>query len=81
MPSSILRKCCACGKIINRTELIRILTDHKTGKIVIKPDNKQFGRSQYLCKSEECLKLALKKKRLKHLSDKEIEVLKNIIVN
>ena len=75
VPSVVLRKCCACGKIVNRNELIKILKEHKTGKIIINPNNKQFGRSMYLCKNEECLKTAIKKKRLKHLSENEIEIL------
>ena len=79
VPSIVLRKCCACGKIIDRNELIRILKEHKTGEIIIAPNNKQFGRSIYLCKNEECLKTAIKKKRLKHLSENEIEILRNEI--
>ena len=80
VPSVVLRKCCACGKITNRNELIRILKEHKTGEIIISPNNKQFGRSIYLCKNEECLKTAIKKKRLKHLSENEIEILKREII-
>jgi len=79
MPSVVFRKCCACGKILDRQNLIRILKEAKTGKIIINPNNKQFGRSNYICKSEECLKLAIKKKRLKFLSEEEIGKLKNII--
>jgi len=79
VPSVVLRKCCACGKILNRTELVRILKDYKTGKIIINPDTKHFGRSIYLCKDAECFKLAVKKKRLKHLMENEIEILKREI--
>ena len=76
VPSCVLRKCCACGKIIDRTNLIKILKDHKTGDIIINPNSKTFGRSIYLCKTEECLKLAIKKKRLKHLPENIIDNLK-----
>ena len=78
-PSVILRKCCACGKVIDRNELIRILKEHKTSEIIIEPNNKQFGRSMYLCKNEECLKLALKKKRFKNFSEDIINKIQTII--
>ncbi|MCR4881098.1 MAG: YlxR family protein [bacterium] len=74
--SSIMRKCCACGKIADRKDFIRILRNHKTGEYIISPDNKQFGRSIYICKCNECLKSAIKKKRLKALSEEQIEQIK-----
>ena len=73
MPSVVLRKCCACGKISDRNIFIRIMQEHASGKIIINPDNFQFGRSIYLCKNEECIKIALKKKKLKNLSEQDIE--------
>lgn len=69
--SPVLRKCCACGKIADRNGFIRILQEHGSGNIIINPNSKQFGRSTYLCKSHECLKLAKKKKRLKGLSEEQ----------
>ncbi len=80
VPSVILRKCCACQQIIDRKNLIRILKEHKTGKIIIEPTPKQFGRSTYLCKNEECLKLALKKKRLRNLSPNELKEIEGYIL-
>ena len=80
VPSVIERKCCACNKIFNRSQFIRIMTEYNTGKIIINPNSKQFGRSIYLCKKEECLKIAIKKKRLKNLSKEDIEALKRIIL-
>ena len=79
VPSVVLRKCCACGRISDRTDFIRILREHKTGKIIINPDNFQFGRSTYLCKNQECLKIALKKKRFKNFSEEMIEEIKNFL--
>ena len=78
-PSAILRKCIACGKIIDRTDLIRILYSAHSDEIIINPNSKQFGKSKYLCPNEECLKLALKKKRLKGLSDLHIAEIKAMI--
>ena len=69
VPSTILRKCCACGKIVDRNNLIRIMKDNKTGEIIINPSNKQFGRSSYLCKDKDCLKLAIKKTKMKSPSN------------
>ena len=80
-PSVILRKCCACGKVADRNELIRILREHTTSEIIIEPNNKQFGRSMYLCKNDECLKLALKKKRFKNFSEEIINKIRVIIKN
>ena len=78
VPSVILRKCCACQNKFPRENLIRILKEHKTGSIIINPSNTDFGRSTYLCKNEECFKIALKKKRLKNLNENEIEMLKKL---
>ena len=76
--SCVMRKCCACGKISDRNNFIRILREHNSGKYLINPNNKQFGRSIYLCKNESCLKTAIKKKRLKNLTDEQLELLKEI---
>ena len=58
------RKCVGCGKIKPREEMIKVTKDYKTGKIVIEPDSKTFGRSAYFCYNENCKALALKKNRL-----------------
>ena len=68
----IERKCIGCNKIFGRDKLIRILKCHKTKAIIINPDSKQFGRSAYLCPNKECLKIALKKKKLLKLFKTEI---------
>ena len=57
------RKCIACGEIFDRKNLIKMTVDYKSKEIVVNPDNKIFGRSAYLCRSEDCLKLAVKKNR------------------
>ena len=77
--STVMRKCCACGKITDRSELIRIMQDFQTGEMIINPDRKHFGRSVYLCQNSECLKLAQKKKRLKNLSNEQVELLTKLI--
>lgn len=63
----IQRKCAACGGVFGRENLIRIMSENKTGEIIINPDNKTFGRSAYLCQNENCIKNAIKKNRLERV--------------
>ena len=79
MPLVVLRKCTACGKITDRKDLIRILKNYKTSQIIINPNPNEFGRSTYICRNPECLKNAIKKKRLKNLTPENIEEINNLI--
>ena len=79
LPSAVCRKCIACGNIKDRQTLVRILIEAKTQKIIINPDSKHFGKSKYLCNNLDCLNYAIKKKRLKFLSDEDLKFLKSII--
>lgn len=79
VPSTVLRKCCACGKIADRQIFIRILKNHKNGEYIINPTSKEFGRSIYICKSQECLKLAIKKKRLRNLNEDILNSLNHLL--
>ena len=60
----VIRKCQGCGKIIDRSNLIKITKSSKTGEVRINPGSKFIGRSLYLCKNLECLKQILKKKKI-----------------
>ena len=62
--NEIKRKCQGCLKLINRNELIKI-TKLQNGTLKINPNNKELGRSVYVCKNSECIKVFIKKKRLK----------------
>ena len=64
MPKEIKRKCQACQKLIDRNELIKI-TKLQNGTLRINPSAKELGRSTYVCKKPECIKIFIKKKRLK----------------
>ena len=64
MHQEIKRKCQACQKVIDRNSLIKI-TKLQNGTLKINPTSKELGRSVYVCKNEECIKLFIKKKRLK----------------
>ena len=57
------RKCIGCNTHKSKDELIRIVKD-KNGLISIEDTVKKEGRGAYICKSMECLNLAIKKKKL-----------------
>ena len=61
--AEIQRKCQGCQKIINRDELIKI-TRLSDGTIKINPKSTELGRSVYVCKNPECIKIFIKKKKL-----------------
>ena len=48
----------------NKSDLIRLTKDYKSGKTEINQDSKFQGRSVYICKNSECLKKALKNKKI-----------------
>lgn len=80
----VLRKCTGCGEIKDRSDLVRLMKDHKTHEILINPDSRHFGYSLYLCYNNECLKNALKKKRIQrkikqNISENILEELSAII--
>lgn len=58
------RRCAGCGKLNSRENMIRITKEFKTGKPLLNPDSKIFGRSAYLCYNQSCITKALKKSKL-----------------
>lgn len=60
-----LRQCVSCREYKQKNELIKI-TKSTDGTIKINNDNSSVGRSVYICKKEECVQNALKKKKLEH---------------
>ena len=58
----IERKCQACGKILNRKNLIKITLND--GNLYINPSSKILGRSMYVCPCIDCVKALIKKKRI-----------------
>ena len=64
MQKEIKRKCQGCFEIKNRNEMIKI-TKLQNGLLKINPNSKELGRSIYVCKCEECIKILIKKKKLK----------------
>ena len=60
----VLRKCQACLKIKDRNEMIKI-TKLPNGNLKVNPSSKELGRSVYVCKNSDCVKVFIKKKKLK----------------
>lgn len=60
-----LRMCVACRKMLPKNELIRIVKKDDT--IVFDEKHKILARGMYLCKNEECIKSAQKKKAFERL--------------
>lgn len=55
------RQCVVCREFKDKSELIRFTKDFQTQNIEIN-DQAQFnGRSAYICKTGECLDIAIKK--------------------
>lgn len=54
-----LRKCIACSKMREKSELLKIVMP-KDGEAVVDISGKLPGRGCYVCKSEECVLIAEK---------------------
>ncbi len=63
----MIRKCVGCGELKPREDMIKITKEFQTGKLVLNPDSKIFGRSAYLCYNQSCIEKALKKNKLNRI--------------
>jgi hypothetical protein len=54
------RTCISCGRKGERSSFFRVVRT-KEGNVLFADDEKIHGRSAYICRREECLKLAGKK--------------------
>lgn len=71
------RQCCYCRAIKDKKDLIRITRDSLSNKLKINTDNDVQGRSVYICKSNECITNAIKKKKIEAcLKCRDIENIK-----
>ena len=78
------RTCIGCNEKKQKKELIRIVKD-KEGNISIDEIGKSNGRGAYICDNVECLKKAIKSKRLDRafgtkISDEIYESLRGVII-
>lgn len=67
----VLRVCVACKQKKPKEELIRLVRVPE-GKIELDPTGKKLGRGAYLCQESECIKKAIKTKRLEKTLKKPI---------
>jgi len=77
-----IRQCIACRKELDRACLVRLtrILDATAGdSIVINPDKYQIGRSAYICKEDECIKKAIRNKRLAKLLKTSSEIVQSIL--
>lgn len=58
-----LRKCVGCQEMKPKAELTRVVRTPE-GDIVLDSTGKRNGRGAYLCQSEACLNVAVKRKAL-----------------
>lgn len=63
------RKCVGCQEMKAKKELVRIVRTPE-GQVQVDPTGKKNGRGAYVCPNLECLKKAVKAKRL----EKALEV-------
>lgn len=56
------RMCIVCRKMLPKAELIRLAKEN--GEVIIDKPNKKPGRGAYICKKEECILRAEKRKAL-----------------
>ena len=61
-----LRQCISCKKYKKKKELIRITKNKDTGEVNINNSLLFQGRSVYICKNNECIASAIKKKKIEN---------------
>ena len=57
----IKRKCCGCGKIKSRDDMIKITYNKQLDSVKVEPDSCFLGRSAYICRNNDCFFEAFKK--------------------
>ena len=71
-----LRKCMGCMESFPKKELIRVVRTPEN-QVCVDLTGKKSGRGAYICKSQSCLKKAIKSKRIQN--NLEIELTDGII--
>lgn len=65
------RMCVGCQSVRPKRELLRVVRTPEN-EVVIDPTGKRAGRGAYLCPNPECLRKAVKAKRLERALEREI---------
>ncbi len=76
----MLRKCVGCGKLEEANKMLKLTKEYKTGKVILSPDSKTFGRSAYLCYNQMCIVKSFKKNKL-NKALKTSQELKGLFIN
>ena len=71
MKNAPQRMCIVCREMKDKRDLIRVVR-FKDGEVNIDLSGKANGRGAYLCKSEDCLNQARKKKSLERAFGEDI---------
>lgn len=66
-----LRRCVGCNESKPKKELVRIVKS-KEGEIAVDLTGKANGRGSYICRDSECLKKAIKSKRVERALETQI---------
>ena len=61
--TAVFRKCVSCGNIKEKADLFRIARK-KDGSVSLDRTGHEEGRGAYICRNNECLEKAFKKKAL-----------------
>ena len=59
----VLRRCVGCGEMKDKKDLIRVVRTQE-GEILPDMTGKMNGRAAYICRSQQCLEIAVRKKGL-----------------
>lgn len=70
------RKCLGCMETFPKRELIRVVRT-PNGEIELDLTGKKSGRGAYICKNKNCLKKAIKSKRIQ--SNLEVEITEELL--
>lgn len=65
------RQCVSCREMKPKMELVRIVRT-PAGEILVDPTGKKSGRGAYICLSEQCLREAVKKKKLERALEQAV---------
>ena len=66
-----MRQCVGCREMIPKRELVRIVRSPE-GEVSIDLTGRKPGRGAYVCRSEDCLKKAIKSKALSRAFETDI---------
>lgn len=80
---TLTRQCISCRKQFSRSGLIRLTKIHNNksdvDKVVINPTKYLFGRSAYVCSSNDCIHVAIKQKKFEKMLKVSAKTLEKVI--